>query len=278
MFFADGLESPLTREFTLALGRELGDAGWARATYVNRHATNFVEDFITIADGTDDHLAQRHQPRRVRQRRVPQHDLPKRDYQALELESAYRFALELSVNGHWTVQLQNDGTFEGESASSPALPSLIGDYPEIYVAVAEFPDGPPRRLPAPQGPRVGQLQPRPRPLRPAGPGAALPVQLGPHLQPRRRGVPLSAQQIARNPGYARLPASQSIFFGARGSESFEGFHLVDLAATYSVPVWQSLPPWVKVEVLNALNNQKLIAGTPPSRPTTPVRRTRTVCR
>jgi hypothetical protein len=34
---------------------------------------------------------------------------------------------------------------------------------------------------------------------------------------------------------------------------------VDVAATYSVPVWQSLRPWVKLEVLNALNNQKLIS-------------------
>ena len=40
-------------------------------------------------------------------------------------------------------------------------------------------------------------------------------------------VALSSQQIARNPGYARLPASQSIFFGERGSESFAGYHLVD---------------------------------------------------
>ena len=36
------------------------------------------------------------------------------------------------------------------------------------------------------------------------------------------------------------------------------YHLVDLAATYSVPVWQSLRPWIKVEALNVLNNQKLI--------------------
>ena len=107
---------------------------------------------------------------------------------------------------------------------------------------------------------MGDLQPRP-----AAASAALDVaplyryNSAPHLQPRRGGVALSAQQIARNPGYARLPASQSVFFGARGSQSFEGFHLVDLAATYSVPVWQSLAPWVKVEVLNALNNQKLIS-------------------
>ena len=29
--------------------------------------------------------------------------------------------------------------------------------------------------------------------------------------------------------------------------------------TYGVPVWQSVRPWVKLEVLNVLNNQKLIA-------------------
>jgi hypothetical protein len=73
------------------------------------------------------------------------------------------------------------------------------------------------------------------------------------------GVPLSAQQIARNPGYARPPTSQSIFFGERGSQSFASYHLVDLAATYNVPAWQSLRPWVKVEALNALGNQKLIS-------------------
>jgi len=35
--------------------------------------------------------------------------------------------------------------------------------------------------------------------------------------------------------------------------------VLDFAATYAVPVWQSLRPWVKVEVLNALDNQKLIS-------------------
>ena len=91
-------------------------------------------------------------------------------------------------------------------------------------------------------------------------GAALPLQLGEDLQPTPRRVPLIARSRSpRNPGYARPPTSQTIFFGERGSQSFAGYHLVDLAATYGVPVWQSLRPWVKVEVLNALNNQKLIA-------------------
>jgi hypothetical protein len=72
-------------------------------------------------------------------------------------------------------------------------------------------------------------------------------------------VPLTAIQRARNPGYARVPTSQALFFDERGSEEFAGYGLVDLGVTYQVPVWKSLKPWLKVEVLNTLNNNKLIA-------------------
>ena len=48
-----------------------------------------------------------------------------------------------------------------------------------------------------------------------------------------------------------------MFFGARGSQEFEDYAVFDLAATYGVPVWQSLRPWVRLEVLNLLNNQQL---------------------
>jgi hypothetical protein len=72
------------------------------------------------------------------------------------------------------------------------------------------------------------------------------------------GQALSAVQAARNPGDAGNP-TQQIFFGERGSQSFEGFALVDLAVTYGVPVWRSAQPWIKFEMFNVLNNQKLIA-------------------
>jgi hypothetical protein len=70
---------------------------------------------------------------------------------------------------------------------------------------------------------------------------------------------MTAQQIANDPGYARRPTAQTLFFGERGAGSFAGYALVDLATTWSVPVWRSLSPWLKVEVLNALNNQKAIS-------------------
>ncbi len=259
VFFADNLQSPLTREFTAALSRELGHSGWARATYVKRHATHFVEDFITIADGTTtisrngvnlgafDNAVYRNT------------DLPKRDYQALQFESGYHPLSKLSVNGHWTVQLQNDGTFEGESSSGPAQPSLIGDYPELYVAARNFPDG---RLDDFQRHKVRVWATYNLGLGRFGSLDVAPLyrfNSGKTYSLVASGVALSAQQLARNPGYARAPTSQPLFFGERGAEHFASYQLVDLAATYSVPAWHSLRPWVKVEVLNALNNQKLIA-------------------
>jgi len=42
------------------------------------------------------------------------------------------------------------------------------------------------------------------------------------------------------------------------NEEFAGYGLVDLGLTYQVPVWKALRPWLKVEVLNALNNETLI--------------------
>jgi hypothetical protein len=50
-----------------------------------------------------------------------------------------------------------------------------------------------------------------------------------------------------------------VFFGARGSQEFQDYALFDLGVTYGVPVWQSLRPWVKLEVLNLFNNQQLIS-------------------
>jgi hypothetical protein len=51
VFFDDHLRTPVTRELTLGVSRDLFGAGWARATFVSRRAMNFVEDFITIDGG-----------------------------------------------------------------------------------------------------------------------------------------------------------------------------------------------------------------------------------
>jgi hypothetical protein len=257
IFFDDDLKSPLTREFTVGVGRELGRSGWARATYVNRHATDFVDDFITI-DGGRTSISRGGISGLFDNAIYRNTDLPRRDYQAVELQWAQRVGSDLSVNAHWTTQLKNDGNFEGEGANNPAIGTLIGDYPEMYVGARSFPEG---RLDDFQRAKVRVWATYGLDLGRFGRIDVAPLY---RYNSGRRyslaaGAPVSAQQIARDPGYARRPTSQTVFFGARGSQQFEGFHLTDLSLTYAVPVWRSLRPWIKAEVLNLLNNQTLIA-------------------
>jgi hypothetical protein len=237
----------------------------ARAIYTWRKTTNVIEDFIDV-------------PGPVGQTEVIQDgenfgvfdntyfrnsDVPERRYQAVAFQANYRFHPRLMVAGHWTWQFENEGNFEGEATNQPALVSDIGDYPELLVPDRNFPFG-----------RVDDFQRHKiriwgfynMDLGRFGSLDIAPlwrINSGLTYSLVAENVPLTAIQLARNPGYASLPGSgangsQNLFFGERGSESFDGFALLDLGLTYQVPIWRTLRPWMKFEVLNIFNNQKLI--------------------
>jgi hypothetical protein len=265
IFLDENLESPLTREFTVSAAQALGTRGALRAVYVWRKATGLVESFIDdptaagktvvvqdgVTFGTFDNIQYRNS------------DAAVRNYQGLELLGNYQLRSNWTAAAHWTVQLKNEGNYEGEAANAPGAPSLIGDYPEMLIEARNFPMG---RLDDYQQHKVrvwstymvdigrfGSLDVTPMWRY----NSALTYSLA------AANVPLSATQRAQNPGYARLPGSgtngsQTLFFGERGGEEFAGYGLVDLAATYQVPVWRSVRPWLKLEVLNVLDNNKLI--------------------
>lgn len=261
VFFEDGLSSALTKEFTLSAGRELGDRGVARATYVWRRAGNFIETFVdrpmldgrtTVVEsgftvGTFDNVYYRNS------------DAPTRGYQGLQFQGTYRLRPHWTVAGHWTVQLRNNGNYEGESANNPGTGSTLGDYPEILVADRNFPEG---RLDDFQRHKVRLWT-----IYSLEMGRFGSVDIAPMWRYNSaltyslvaNSVPLSLIQRAGNPGYVRLPTTQSLFFGERGSQEFAGYGLVDLGLTYQVPVWRSARPWIELEVLNVFGNDKLIA-------------------
>jgi hypothetical protein len=260
IFFEDGLSSPVTREFSISLGRELGTKGYAKAVYAWRKTTNFVDDFITLDNGKTtvvregvnfgvfDNVVYRNT------------DAPQRKYEGLEFLSNYRVRSNVQVFGTWTVQLTNEGNFEGENTNQPAIGSSVGDYPEILVADRDFPEG---RLAQYQQNKVRLWAIYNQSLGRFGAVDVAPIwriNSGLTYSLSAAGVPLSAAQLARNPGYARLPGggAQTLFFGERGSQDYPGYALLDLSATYSVPVWKSARPWVKFELYNVLNNDKLI--------------------
>jgi hypothetical protein len=264
VFFADDLRSPLTREFTVSAGREIGK-GFVKSIYTWRRTTGFIEDFINDPSaagkitvirgganfGTFDRVLYQNS------------DDPIRRYQAAQFLGRYNVAGNFAVNGHWTVQIKNEGNFEGEATNQPGNPSDLGDYPEILVPERNYPSG---RLNDFQRHKVRVWATYNQSLGRAGSIDLAPVwkyNSALTYSLSASGVPLSAIQLANNPGYARLPGggSQTLFFGERGSEEFAGYGLVDFAATYQIPVWSSVRPWLKLELFNVLNNDKLIAWT-----------------
>jgi hypothetical protein len=256
---ADGLRSPSVREFTVALGQQLGRTGHVKATYAWRTTSNFVEDVIDLSTGVTNVPLVGTLSNRV----FRNTDEPTREYQALIVQASHRPTGAVMVSGEYTLQLRNHGNFVGETANRPGVPSIFGDFPEVY--------GPALNRLAPEG-RLDSYQRHK--LRIYGIysqrlGRFGSLDLSPiwrvnsgNVYSRTARIRLTPEQLALNPGY---PASdinrfvrETIFFGSRGQEDFKGFGVLDLAATYSIPVWQSVAPWFKVEIYNALNNQKTI--------------------
>jgi hypothetical protein len=191
-------------------------------------------------------------------------DVPKRDYQALILQADYRVRPAVRVGGHYTIQLRNHGNFAGESAGRPIPDSVFGNYPEVLGPALDrlMPEG---RLDNYQQHKMRVYGIYNAPLGRAGSLDVAPIwRVNSGLvYSHTASLPLTAVELARNPGYPALninPAvRQTVFFGARGDNDFKGYGVLDLAATYSLPVWRSAAPWFKVEIYNALNNQKQIA-------------------
>ena len=256
---ADGIRSPTVREFTVALGQQLGQSGHVKATYAWRTTSNFVEDIIDLSTGVTNVLMVGTLSNRV----FRNTDEPTREYQALIVQANHRPLGAITVGGDYTLQLRNHGNFVGETANRPGVPSIFGDFPEVY--------GPALDRLAPEG-RLDSYQRHK--LRVYGIytqqlGRFGSVDLSPiwrvnsgNAYSHTARIRLTPEQLALNPGY---PASdinrfvrETVFFGSRGQYDFKSYGLLDLAATYSIPVWGSAAPWFKVEIYNALNNQKLI--------------------
>jgi hypothetical protein len=125
-----------------------------------------------------------------------------RDYQALVLQSGYRVKTRLMVNGHYTLQLRNNGNFAGEAANQPGVSSVYGNFPEIFGPALDrlLPEG---RLDSYQQHklRVGTIYSQPL-------GHFGSLDLAPLWRVNSGGVyslsaaiRVPAVQLARNPGY-----------------------------------------------------------------------------
>jgi hypothetical protein len=258
VFVEDGLSAPITKEFTASIGGQFSERLHAKLTFVNRAMSRFVEDFTTldggktevIRDGVNyglfDNIVYRNT------------DDLRRDYRALILQGGYRPFGALQLNGNYTVQIRNEGTYEGEARNQPGLTSVFGDFPET-LSPRNNPDG-----------RFDDFQRHKVRLwgiytLDAGRFGAVDLSAlysynsALSFSYFATSVPLSAAQLAAGADYEGIApgATQTLFFGDRGAGSFNAWKTVDLGVNYAVPIFRRFRPYVKLDVLNAFNDESL---------------------
>ncbi len=259
--FASGLSSPITKEFTTSYGIELHEGkAYAQGTYVWRHMGNFIEDYIDLSNGVTDIVRNGIDTgtfTNVVFRNTSSDDI--RRYQALVFQGRYTANRALTLNGNWTLELQNDGNYEGENANQPGATSLIGDYPEAFSAARNFPYGHLKNF---ERSRARLWAIYTADMGHAGSlslSGLVRIESGQSYSLVATGQPLTDIQQSLLSAYPDSPSSQSVYFGDRGSQSFKGYGALDVSVNYNIPVVRQLKPFFKLDIFNVLNNDKLIS-------------------
>ena len=175
-------------------------------------------------------------------------------------QSSYRISSAWTVNGHYTIQLKNNGNYEGETSAVPGATSLIGNYPEAFNAARFYPDG---RLQNFERHRLRIWS-----VYNFGLGRAADASVAGlwrvdsgRVYSLTANVPLSKVQrsLLAAAGYVDFTSLNLVYFGERGSQSFNGYGLFDTSVNVNLRAFQTLRPWVKLDVFNVFNNQKLVS-------------------
>jgi len=260
------LKSPLVHEFTASYGATLWNGrGYGEVSYVARVTHDLIEDFQDLTTGTTNVIVNGISAgvftNKVYANATP--DQAHRQYQAMVLQSRYKITKNWSINGHYTLQLKNEGNYEGEATNQPGFLSFIGSYPEAFSAARNFPDG---NLQDFQRHRVrvwsiydvrmgrfGDLSLSG--LLRADSGLAY------SLVSRNQEITATQSAILTAAGYTDGPSNSGneVFYtGARGDQFFDGYALIDTSVNYNIPIFKTLRPWVKFDVYNLFNNRNLI--------------------
>jgi outer membrane receptor protein involved in Fe transport len=256
--FTSDLQSPTAREFTAAVGTSFRRGGHAKLTYVQRDFRNFIESFQTMDIGQVNVTHQGTNFGRFDITEWRNTNEPIREYRAVQLQTRFDPLAWLPMHASWTMQFRNHGTFEGEGTNTPGIGSVFGLQPEMRVFDRNEPYG---RLDDFQRHKVRMWTVLPANLWRLGRAdVGLMYRYDSPLtySIAAAGVPMTAQQRALDPGYARPFASQTVFFGERGRGEFEARHLFDTSVSYQIPIWRTLGPWFKFEVFNVFNHQPLM--------------------
>jgi len=252
-------------EFSTSYGANfISGRGYAEASYVFRKTTDIIDDIQDRTTGTTNVVVQGVSAGTFTNIVYKNIDssLQHRQYQGLVFQSRYRIQNNWSVNGHYTLQLQNEGNYEGEGSNEPGKESPFGNFPEIYTEARYYPSG---LLQSFQRNRFRLWSVYNLGMGGAGDLSFSGLWRVEGERPfstviRNQGITATQAGILAAAGYPDAPGQNHTFYSPeRGDGRFPGYGLLDLSVNYNIPVFRSLRPWIKLDLYNALNNQKLIA-------------------
>jgi hypothetical protein len=226
VFMASGLSSPITKEFTVSGGGNVGH-GYGDATYVWRSTDNTIEDFIDLSNGTTHVVRDGIDVGTFTNIVYRNSNVGVRNYQAAVFQGRYTIGRSLTLNGNWTIQLKNEGNYEGEAQNQPGLTSIIGDYPEAIDAARNYPTG---RLNTFQRHRARIWAIYNKSAGRAGDFSVSGLIRMEGAQAYSLEVPeqpLSSVQEQLLSAYPDQPASQPLYFGGRGTQNFKGYGVLE---------------------------------------------------
>jgi hypothetical protein len=263
VFIDPSTRSPLTHEVTGSYGLNINNGrGYAEGTYIYRTVHNLIEDFIDTTTGVT-HVVFAGVDAGLATNRVYRNtDLDHRTYSAAVLQARYQLSNRWTVNGQWTHEFKDEGNFAGEATNQPASTSILGDFPEAFAPEASrfYPDGRFADFEANRA-RVWSIYN-------VGMGRLGDVSVSGLWRLDQNGVysiaalnqSLTATQAAllAKAGYPDQPGRFTLYFSPRGANEFPSYSLFDFDLSYNIPVVGNVRPWLKLDVFNLFNNDKLI--------------------
>ncbi len=262
VFVDEGITSPTVEEITFGAGMELKRGGFLKLVYTDRSYKDFVEDFQSLATGTTEVIVAGTSAGTFTNTFITNDNTLSREYQAIQAIARYRINDNWTVEGNWTHQIKNDGSFEGEASNQPGISSNYGDYPEItpidrYAPTGKLDDFAENKIRAWTNynwdiGRAGNLN------------FGLLANFDSGLtRSRTSRVSLRPEQraILADLGYVDTPSSRTIYYnGRRGDVTFDDALTFDLSINYQLPIWKDLALWIKTDITNIFDDDTQIDG------------------
>ncbi|HEX7671691.1 MAG TPA: hypothetical protein VF395_18990, partial [Polyangiaceae bacterium] len=184
-------------------------------------------------------------------------DTSRRRYEALQFQSGFTGIQNLFLQANYTYMLKFEGNFEGEFANQPGRSSPLGDFPEVAAFDRTVPFGNLSGFEKHKLRLLGTYSFH-SPIGIFTPGVIYAYDSGAPYNITST-LPLTAIQIARNPGYASLPANQVIFYGDRGNNFFPSQQRWDLSFGWDAPLYKTVAPYVRFAITNVFDTHYLLS-------------------